>query len=846
MMLRLCLLLLFFTPLIAQAASINQNVTTATSAIATTSAIESPSQFLGYPLGSWHLRHDQINFYLKQLARQSPRVSLESTGSSHEARSQLTAVITSAANQANLKQIMAQRAQVKSGQPQTGPLVIWLAYSIHGDEASGAHAALTVSHQLSSSQEPWVIDLLDNAVVLITPTQNPDGLDRFSTWANNYTGKVNNSDGNHNEHQQNWPSGRSNHYFADLNRDWLFLRHPETRARIALFHRWHPHYVGDFHEMGHNQSYFFQPGVPKRTHPLTPEENQRLTHQLAAYHAKALDTRQQPYFSQQMFDDFYYGKGSTYPDINGSVGMLFEQASVRGQQQESDNGMLVFEQAIANQVATSFSSLKGALALKQELQLFQTRFYQRKDKHQPSGRESGLLISTSQDPGRRDDLAQVLQQHQILFFYLREGLRQGRHDYAPRDSLFIPINQPQKSLLLALFDQRTEFDDATFYDVSSWNFTYAYNLQLARDVSLDVDTLSSQRPLDAPLSIAADSVAVLIDWRQHHAATVLQQLLSHGVKVKFAAKPFSVMTSAGASDFIAGTLQIPLGRQTMASAPLRELLISLATHHRLTMATVTSSRALSGIDLGSPDFHPIAPIKAVVITGYGTSASEVGELGYFMDQHLAAPLTQVDVSRLPSLPLNRYTHLFLADGSYQNVDEKLARKLGQFVNNGGVIVAQKGALSWLSKGNLLKSDVRNPRAFEQLFATDGMRFDEQATLRARKAIGGAILALDLDTSHPINFGLQGNILPILKNKPLGLLAGSSSFTTAASYADEPLLDGYLATEYQRSFSQTPAIRVERHGQGAIVALTDNLLFRNSWLDAQKVYSNSLYFIPALH
>ncbi|MCG9755192.1 peptidase M14 [Shewanella insulae] len=845
-MLRLCLLLLSIVSLLVSFATNAQSVISVSSVSQATDNLASPSEFLGYPLGQWHLRHDQINYYLKQLAQNSPRVSLESTGQSHEARHQLTAVITSATNQARLAQIIAGRQQVKTGKAPDGPLIIWLAYSIHGDEASGAHAALEVGYRLSQSQEPWIQELLDKAVVLITPSQNPDGLDRFSTWTNNYTGKIKVSDENHNEHRQNWPAGRRNHYFADLNRDWLFLRHPESQGRIALFHKWQPHYLGDFHEMGHNQTFFFQPGVPTRTHPLTPKENQEITDKLASFHAKALDESKQAYFTKQMFDDFYYGKGSTYPDINGAVGILFEQASVRGQQQDSENGLLRFSQAIDNQIATSFSSLKGALALADELKQYQSRFYQRRDKHPPSGREAGFLLSAQGDPARRDDLAELLNRHEIQVFYLKENMQQGRHQYRQDDSLFVPINQPQKTLLLAMFDLRTEFEDATFYDVSSWNLAFSYNLQMARNVNLNVDDLLTQPRPYSPARLSPNDVAVLVDWRQQNAAPLLQTLLSEGIRVKFAAKAFSLKVKGHTLNMMPGTLQIPLTQAVLTPRGLVDRLEALAKQYDVKLQGVDTGLASSGIDLGSPDFHDIAPIKALVVTGYGTSSTEVGELWYFMDNLVGAPLTQVDVSRLPRIDLTPYTHVFLVDGSYANLEEKYARKLGQFAIEGGVIVAQKGALQWLSNGNLLKSDIREKRYFSQLFATDGLTFGDKARLDARQAIGGAVMALDLDASHPITFGLGGNRLPVLKNKVFGLSKTQAPFVTAATYADDPLLDGFLAEEYQRSLSQTPAIIVERHGKGALVALADNLLFRNIWLGSQKVYANSLYFIPALH
>ncbi|RTR28932.1 M14 family zinc carboxypeptidase [Shewanella atlantica] len=805
----------------------------------------SPSQFLDYPLGQWHLRHDQINFYLKQLARESNKVSIEKSGQSHEARQQLTAVISSANNQARLGEILQQRQKVKSGDAQQGPLVIWLAYSIHGDEASGAHAALKLSHLLASSNEQWITRLLDEAVILITPSQNPDGLDRFSNWTNNYRGQVDVSDNNHKEHRQNWPSGRSNHYFADLNRDWLFLRHPESQGRVALFHKWQPHYVGDFHEMGRDQSYFFQPGVPSRTHPLTPRDNQVLTEKLAKFHQQALDELKQSYFSRQMFDDFYYGKGSTYPDINGSIGVLFEQARPRGQVQSTKNGEIRLQEAIHNQVATSISSLKGSLALKDELLEYQSEFYQGRDKTLKRGRQQGFLIGAASNANRISDLSGLLEQHHIEFYYLTKTVTQGKLNFAAQTSLFIPVNQPQKSLLLAMFDNRTEFTDPTFYDVSSWNLEQAYHLQLIRNTKLDIDVLSKKRPKTSPFNVDEQAVALLINWQQDNAAPVLQQLLQTGIRAKFAGKPFSIKVDGIDVNFPAGSLQIPLKQPGNSAAEITAKLTELQKQYTLDIASVNTSSSVSGIDLGSPDFHPMKPIKPLLVTGHGTNASEVGELWYYLDTKLAVPVTLVDVERLTRLTLSNYSHIILPGGSYSSLDEKFARKLGQFASLGGTIIAQKGALSWLNKGHLLKTDLKEARFYNQLFDSTNLSFADREKLEARQSIGGAILELTLDPTHPLSFGIRGNRLPILKNKALGLTETSTPFIVAAKYSEEPLLSGYLAEEYQRSFSMSPAILLEPRGKGEIVILADNLMFRNIWLGSEKIYANALYFVPAL-
>lgn len=807
--------------------------------------ITSPESFLGYPLGQWHLRHDQVNYYLKQLAHESEKVSIELSGQSHEARQQLTAVISSKENQHQIDNILAQRQQSKNGEKVGGPLVIWLAYSIHGDEASGAHAAMALSYFLASTNDKWVKQLLEDTIVLITPSQNPDGMDRFSTWTNNYRGYTDVSDSNHKEHRQNWPNGRTNHYFADLNRDWLFLRHPETQGRIALFHKWHPHYVGDFHEMGRDQSYFFQPGVPSRTHPFTTSTNQALTEKLATFHRQALDNIKQSYFSREMFDDYYYGKGSTYPDINGSIGVLFEQASPRGQVQNTQNGKLRLTDAINNQFITSISSLKGAFALKDELIEYQKRFYQGRDKQQQRGRQSGYLIGSHDNQARIEDMANLLEQHQIQFYYLTQTVQQGEVDFKAISSLFIPIKQPQKSLLQALFDDPTEFEDPTFYDVSSWNLESAYHLQMVRNSKLDIDVLTKVPPQKPLFESSNQSVAVLIDWQQDMAAPSLQALLDNDILVKYATKPFSVIIDGTTKTFPAGTLQVPLKQPKHSVDDTNTILSKLTSTFTLQLDPVATSSAISGIDLGSPSFNTIKPIKPLLITGRSTDASEVGELWYYLDKRLSVPVTLVDVGYLSRVKLNQYTHIIMAGGTYSALSERFARKLGQFTTDGGTIIAQKGALTWLNKNNVLKSDIKGKRFYKQLFDTTGLNYGDKEKLAARQSIGGAIVELSLDPSHPVSFGISNARLPILKNKAIGLTTSSSPFTVAAKYADDPLISGYLANEYQRSFSNSPAIVLETRGKGAIVALTDNLMFRNIWLGSEKIYANALYFIPAL-
>ncbi|MDH3925654.1 MAG: M14 family zinc carboxypeptidase, partial [Xanthomonadales bacterium] len=229
-------------------------------------AIPTPESVLGWEVGDWHVSHDQLVYYMRTLAAASPRVSIKVIGHTHEQRPLLQLTITSEDNQ---QQLEALRQQHLDG---GGPLVVWLGYSVHGDEPSGSNASMLAAYYLASSRSDHVRNLLNESVILVDPSINPDGLNRFATWANSNAGKMPVADPVTRQHQQDWPGGRTNHYLFDLNRDWLPLVHPESRARIVEYHRWLPHVLTDHHEQGGYPGFFFQPGVPSRQNPLTPEE----------------------------------------------------------------------------------------------------------------------------------------------------------------------------------------------------------------------------------------------------------------------------------------------------------------------------------------------------------------------------------------------------------------------------------------------------------------------------------------------------------------------------------------------------------------------------------------------
>ena len=344
------------------------------------SKIPKPSKLLGYEVGTWHVSHDQLISYMYSLADSSDRISIESRGSTYEDRPLLLLTITSPENHKNIKSIRKAHIQLSEAEAENEntkkqPLVVYQGFSIHGNEPSGANAGLLAAYHLAASQAPETIEMLEDLIILFDPSLNPDGLQRFSYWANMNKNQVLTSDSNDREYNEIWPGGRTNHYWFDLNRDWLPVQLPESQARIKTFSDWLPNILTDHHEMGTNSTFFFQPGVSSRVNPLIPVMNQKLTKKISEYHIKAFDKLGSLYYSEEDYDDFYLGKGSAYPDVNGGIGILFEQASSRGHMQESENGIITFPFTIRNQLTAALSTLKAASAMRIELLNYFKTFY---------------------------------------------------------------------------------------------------------------------------------------------------------------------------------------------------------------------------------------------------------------------------------------------------------------------------------------------------------------------------------------------------------------------------------------------------------------------------------------
>jgi hypothetical protein len=801
-------------------------------------AIPKPADVLGFEVGQWFARPDQLVRYMQVLAEASPRVGFQVIGHSHESRPQVLLTISTPENLARIDTLRDEHLAHARGQRDDGPLVLWFGYSIHGDEASGSNASMLFAYHLAALPQDQARAVLADTVILIDPSLNPDGMGRYAQWANGnrsvnpVAGRV------HREHNQPWVRGRYNHYWFDLNRDWLLLTHPESRNRVRVLQDWRPHVITDFHETRSHDSYFFQPGVPFRTHPLTPPANQQLTAAIARHHARAFDARGEIYFTREVYDDFYYGKGSTYPDVQGMIGILFEQPSSRGQLLINSNGELSFAHAIDNHLATSLSTLAGAREQRQALLDYPAWFLKDATEKARSDRHAAYLFGEAGDPARGRAMADILLRHGIQVRNLIQPHTVDGQRFIPGAAWAVILQQSQYRLIQAVFERRTEFADNTFYDVSTWTFPLAFDLPVAPVKKLgdwlgETLTLDEKRPQPMP---EAEAQAWALPWNRLHSARALERLHQAGVQVRVAVKPLRVRTADGERDLPRGTLLIP-GGLNRSVKDLPELLRVIVTDDELPITAITSGQSINGPDLGSSSQKPLRPVRPLLLGGRGVNVMEAGEVWHLLDQRIGLPLTVVEKSRFDAIRWADFSHLLMVEGKYDDLNEEQVARIRDWVRQGGILVASKSASAWATTKLMEREPEEKTKQSDQVTPRPYGELDNDA---ARAVIGGAFVQGQVDLSHPLAFGLAREQLALFRNGTTFLAPSSNPYETVIRYSDEPLLSGFLGPERRAQLAASAALIASRMDRGLIVRLADNPNFRGFMYGTHRLYFNALY------
>lgn len=815
--------------------------------------IPAPSQFFNRQIGHSHTRYDQLLDYFRLLERISDRVKVDTIGYTWEGRPLIVLKVSSPENIRNSEQIRDQHIKnVKlakdnlavNNKQQTG--LIFLGFSVHGNETSAAEASILTAYYLAASEDPKVLDQLSKAIFFIDPVRNPDGYDRYVNWVNANTSFPPNGNPLDREHNEVWPGGRTNHYWFDLNRDWINQVHPESKARVHYFQHWLPHFQGDFHEMGASSSFFFEPTKSDaQESPLVPKSTYALNYKFANYYAQTLDEIGSFYFTKEQFDNINPTYGSTYPDHVGSLGILFEQASPRGLFQVTNNGDLTYPFAIRNHFRIALASINAAIDHRVELQENQLNFFRSAFELASKDPIKAYIVDLKYNNRTGNHFKELLTQHQIQFIDNKRDIKVDGKDFEKGSSILIPTAQANYRLVKVIFDETKVYVDSVFYDGSGNFIAYLYGFPYA-GVKQELDKKETDHTVDPTISASTlikSNYAYLVDWRQDGAPWLLSQLLQQNILVKSSTSPFEVVNLGQALTFDYGSLLIPVNGQTISADELFALLQDLNKRGNLNITASSTGYSAKGIDFGSSAFKALRSQNTLLLTGNGISAYEAGEVWYAFERQLEQPILRLNIEQFNRVNLEEYQVLVLVSGEYSALHISAVERIQNWVRNGGTLIALGRAGQWLANQKIANFKFLDERVGDKdsKLKKAKKRF-EYASAQSRegtKRIGGTYFNTEIDRTHPIGYGYTQKYKAVYRSHNIFIELGDQPYNNVSVYSKSPLLNGYASIDNQKKLEGTASIIVENSGNGRIVYFVDDPLFRGISFGNARSFFNAV-------
>ena len=797
--------------------------------------LQSPSDFLGYDIGTQFSRHHQVVDYFKSVADAVPsQVKLEQYGTTNERRKLMLAYVSSEENIKNLETIRENNLKntgLLDGEPtNTDVAIVWLSYNVHGNEASSSEAAMLTLYKLLTERK----DLLENTIVIIDPCLNPDGRDRYVNWYNKTASQPYDTDVQASEHNEPWPGGRPNHYLFDLNRDWAWATQVETQQRLEKYNKWMPHIHVDFHEQGPNEPYYFAPAA-EPFHEIISDWQSDFQTQIGQNHAKYFDAEGWLFFTRERFDLFYPSYGDTYPTYMGSIGMTYEQGghgiSGLGILNDESHELTLVER-LTHHTTTGLSTVEIASKNATKLNTEFAKFFNNSDLKYKS-----YVLKGNED--KINSLKALLNKHDIQFenanstkisgYNYKTG-QQGSFT-ADANSLVVHTNQPKGKMVKVLFEPNAKLTDSLTYDITAWSIPYAYGLDAYASTS---KVLSSKLMERQTVQTLNDAYGYVSKWNSMNDAKFLTELLKQDFKVRFTEKPFS----SNGSKFDRGSLIITKGDNKHIKDFVSKL-NTIAQEFTQPLTEITSGFSQMTPDIGSPDIKLVNKQKVAVLSDEGTSSLNYGEIWHFFEQQLHYPLTSIHTDDLSETNLSKYNVLIIPNGYYGKVlNDDTMSKIKDWVSDGGKVIAIDGALR-----NFAGKDgfSLNYKASESEDTDDNLiSYADREREYTNNLITGAIFKTKVDNTHPMAFGYDSEYFT--------LKLGSSAYSlldsgyNVAYLNDTKVYSGFAGKNALADLGDTLVFGEERMGSGSFIYFVDNTLFRSFWENGKLFFVNSVFFV----
>ena len=813
--------------------------------------LKSPDEFLGYQLGSKFTPHYKIVNYFNQAVVSMPQMmKLEKYGETNEGRDLLLAIVSAPENMAKIEEIRKNNLRLtgmlkdKPADAST-PVIIWLSYNVHGNEASSSEVSMKTLYELLNTANTQTKNWLKNTVVIIDPCLNPDGRDRYVNWFTQVVGKNADTNPNTREHSEPWPNGRTNHYNFDLNRDWAWQTQVETQGRIKKYNTWMPQIHCDFHEQGINNPYYFAPAA-EPFHEVITKWQRDFQYTIGKNHARYFDANGWLYFTKEIFDLFYPAYGDTYPTYNGAIGMTYEQA---GHSQgglavvTNDGDTLTLKDRIAHHFTTSMSTIEIA---SQNADKLIGEFKKYFDEGNMTGTgEYKTYVITETNAGRREALRNFFEINGINYGSVNGSSIKGYNYFTGKEETFVATNslavstlQPKSALIKVLFEPRSKLSDSVTYDITAWSLPFVYGAQsyaVKEKMQLGIYS-STGKNANAP----ANAYGYLVNYNSFADVKFLAALLQAKIKVRFAEKEFTFNGKA----FQKGTIIV----LKKGNEDKLQQFADMVQTHNAAVTTVSGGFMETGFDFGSEKVHLIKKPIVTLLTGKAVNANAAGEVWHLFEQQLNYPVSLINADEIDGSALKNIDVLILPDGNYKFLKDKdAAAEIKMWVQQGGKIIALDNAVTQIAKadwGIKLKKtedeEKKDEKKDSNNIYADVKRYENRERDGIVNNIPGAIYKVELDNSHPLAFGytnnyyslkLSGDIYEFMKDGwNVGVIKKENQ--TA----------GFVGSVTREKIKDGTVIGVMPMGSGAVIFFADNPIFRNFWENGKMLLANAVFLV----
>ena len=814
--------------------------------------IKTPDEFLPHRFGGQFTPHHLLTDYFEYLAANAPKnMRLERYGVTNEGRPLQVAFFSSPENLARLEQIRQQHLNAVGlgvGASGTDPdiAIVWLSMSVHGNEPSGSECSMLLAWQMATQSDAGMQQWLKNTLVILDPSLNPDGYDRYTHWYRMASNTLAHPDPNSREHREPWPGGRTNHYYFDLNRDWAWATQQETRLRLAVYHRWLPHVHADLHEQYIDAPYYFAPAAEPMHDFITPWQRLFQT-EIGENHARYFDANGWLYFTKEVFDLFYPSYGDTYPLFNGAIGMTYEQAGhgMAGRAILTATGdTLTLNDRIQHHLSTSRSTIEmAARNAKRLVDNFQD--YYRKSATQPQGEYKAYLIpNATNDLNKMNALCALLDRHGIRYGRAgAEGISAKAFSYRmgeavaaayKPDDLVISAYQPHSALLQVLFEPEGRLSDSLTYDVTAWAIPFSFGLDAyALRQKLEPKTPYKQR--EAPkVRLAASPYAWCVHRKSLADMRFLCALQQQGVRVRYASQAFSLADQ----QFDPGAWVINRADNADMASELDALVMAAADSNNVVLHAMFSGMVSKGRDLGSDAFKPMHPLHAAIVYGDDVDDNSFGHTWYFFEQELEHPVSSIPVDKLDRLGLDAYSVIIFPNGNYK-LSEPVLKALEQYVRQGGRIIGFEGGAKAFAGKDGFDLNPKETTGDSTDQNTEPM-YAHRERARLSETLPGAVVRAEADPSNPLAYGI-GPVYHSLKTTADVYEMPTGTSTQGVWLPNQFKSYGFIGSKLRPRIADSPIAFMQTMGLGQVVYYVDNPLFRSMWQEGKMLFANGLFF-----